>query len=79
MNGISASMAEQKSGAEQINVSISEVNIGAQNNASISEKLSESVVELTTSAQKLAELLNADDQENMNKEHVLSQAVKKAG
>lgn len=78
MNGISASMAEQKSGAEQINVSISEVNLGAQNNASISEKLSESVVQLTNSAQKLSELLNANDQEIANKERVLSQPVKKA-
>lgn len=78
MNGISASMAEQKSGAEQINISISEVNIGAQNNASISEKLSESVVELTESAKKLSELLNANDEEITNKERILSQPVKKA-
>lgn len=78
MNGISASMAEQKSGAEQINVSISEVNIGAQNNAAISEKLSESVVQLTNSAHKLSELLNANDKESVKKEHKLKQPVKNA-
>ena len=67
MNGMSHSSAEQKSGAEQINVSISEVNIGAQNNAAISEKLSDSVRLLSNSAERLSELLQENSANEKSK------------
>ncbi|MFA9388278.1 MAG: methyl-accepting chemotaxis protein [Prolixibacteraceae bacterium] len=78
MDGISSSSAEQKSGAEQINVSISEVNIGAQNNAAISEKLSESVNLLSLSAQKLAEMVSDNTSREVKKERRIIKPVKKA-
>lgn len=57
MDGILASTSEQKMGAEQINVSISEVNIGAQNNANISDRLNDLVILLLGNSNKLNELL----------------------
>lgn len=60
MNNISASSNEQQSGAEQINASISEVNIGAQNNAAISEKLSDTVQLLYQNAEKMTDLVNGN-------------------
>lgn len=57
IDNISLSSQEQKVGAEQINLSISEVNMGAQNNASISEQLSNSVDHLSSNAQMLEHLL----------------------
>lgn len=60
INGISRSSIEQKAGTEQINISISEINIGAQNNASISDKLSDSVQQLSENANRLNDLLVDD-------------------
>lgn len=57
VENISKSSIEQQAGAEQINLSIFEVNTGAQNNASISEQLNESVSLLAKNAQELDELL----------------------
>ena len=78
MNGISHSSSEQKSGAEQINVSISEINIGAQNNAAISEKLSESVRLLTQNAHQLSEMLDNNSSKAKHKDRVMKQPVKRA-
>lgn len=58
VENISRSSIEQKAGAEQISLSIAEVNTGAQNNAAISEQLSESVGLLADSSKKLDELLS---------------------
>lgn len=57
MDNVSSSSHEQKTGAEQINLTISEVNTGAQRNASISEKLNNTVKLLTENAHKLNQLL----------------------
>ena len=73
MSEISASSGEQKSGSEQINVSISEVNIGAQNNAAISEKLSSSVQLLAQNAKQLNDLINA----NSSHEELIKEKVTK--
>lgn len=78
MDGISHSSNEQKSGAEQINISISEVNTGAQKNASISENLSDSVILLTQNAQKLTDLLEGNMDKEENKTKRIDQPVKKA-
>lgn len=79
MEGISHSTNEQKSGAEQINISISEVNTGAQKNASISEKLSDSVVLLAQNAQKLSELLVENMETETEKIQAFNHQIKKAG
>lgn len=79
INGISISSVEQKSGAEQINVSISEINIGAQNNASISEKLSELVQQLSGNADNLSKLLSANSERDNKNEISYYQEINNAG
>jgi methyl-accepting chemotaxis protein len=77
MDGISSSSTEQKTGAEQINVSISEINIGAQNNAAISEKLSESVRLLSLNAQKITDLISENSAQDVTEEKRLTKPLKK--
>jgi methyl-accepting chemotaxis protein len=77
MDGISTSSSEQKSGAEQINVSIMEINIGAQNNAAISEKLSESVRLLSLNAQKLTDMVSDNSSRDVKKVKRMNDQIRK--
>ncbi|MBN1924451.1 MAG: hypothetical protein JW798_01330 [Prolixibacteraceae bacterium] len=79
MKDIMTSSIEQKFGAEQINVSISEVNTGAQHNASISEMLTDSVKLLTENSKVLTELLFENKNESVkNKSMLEHEPIRKA-